>query len=286
MDAACIILARAGSKGVPGKAWRPVAGRPCIAWTIEDALAAETVGTIAVSTDSPEVASVSREMGVRVLERPSELATDDARVDDAARLALHQLDAISSEGASGPHEGQPVVLLYANVPIRPVGLIDRAVRLLVESGCDSVQSYAPLGKHHPWWTCRLDERGEVAPWQGEVLNHGVFRRQDLPPAFVPDGGVIALTRAALELRIPGVVPGPHAFFGGDRRGVKTREGEVVDIDAPIDLALAEALLRVRSCGAGGTGEDARKGAMNELPPSSPVSLGVPPCPRGCNGERP
>jgi hypothetical protein len=79
-----------------------------------------------------------------------------------------------------------------------------------------------------------------------VLNHGVFRRQDLPPAFIPDGGVIALTRPALFCRVSGVKPGPHAFFGADRRGVENPEGSVVDIDAPIDLIVADALLRQRA----------------------------------------
>jgi CMP-N-acetylneuraminic acid synthetase len=109
-----------------------------------------------------------------------------------------------------------------------------------------VQSYSPVGKHHPWWTARVSEDGSVAPWEGEVLNHGVFRRQDLPGAHVPDGGVLAVTRRALFLDVPGVEPGPHAFFGRDRRGVLTGEGEVVDIDSRIDLLVADALLRERA----------------------------------------
>src|SRR5262249_50406330 len=103
--------------------------------------------------------------------------------------------------------------------------------------------YAPVGKYHPWWTARLDGEHRVGPWQGEVLNHGVFRRQDLPPAFVPDGGVIALTRASLFEEISGVQPGPHAVFGHDRRGVINPEGSVIDIDTRIDLVVADAVLR-------------------------------------------
>jgi CMP-N-acetylneuraminic acid synthetase len=143
----------------------------------------------------------------------------------------------------------PVVILYANVPIRPPGLVDAAVRLLGEAGADSVQSYAPVGKHHPWWTARIDhESGRVRPWEGEVLNHGVFRRQDLPAAFIPDGGVIAVTRAALMLEIPGVAPGPHAFFGReDRRcGVRNQEGEVIDIDHELDWRLADLIMSSRA----------------------------------------
>jgi CMP-N-acetylneuraminic acid synthetase len=135
------------------------------------------------------------------------------------------------------------VILYANVPVRPRGLIDRALELLASSGCDSVQSYQPVGKHHPWWTARVDAEGQVTAWEGEVLNHGVFRRQDLPPAYGPDGAVLAVTRRALMLEIPGVAAGPHAFFGRDRRGVINPEGSVVDIDTPLDLVVADVMLR-------------------------------------------
>ena len=238
VGAVAIILARAGSKGVPGKNAAMVGGKPCALWTIEAAQAARGVGMVAVSTDDPRVAAVARGAGATVIERPAELATDSARVDDAARHAVDQMTSPERE------RGDSFVILYANVPVRPPGLIDRALDLLTSTGCDSVQSYAPVGKHHPWWTARVDPAsGLVAPWEGEVLNHGVFRRQDLPPAFIPDGGVIAVRRRALFLEVPGVTPGPHAFFGRDRRGVVSPEGSVVDIDAPTDLLVADAVLR-------------------------------------------
>lgn len=235
MTATAIILARAGSRGVPGKNTRPVGGRPCIAWTIEHALRSRSVSRVVVSSDDARALEIARGMGAEPIDRPPPLATDGARVDDAARQAL---ETIGDRGA-------PVVILYANVPVRPADLTDRAVDMLERTGCDSVQSYARVGKHHPWWTARLDGDGGVRAWEGDVLNHGVFRRQDLPPAYVPDGGVIALTPAALRLEL-GVGDGPHAFFGRDRRGIETGEGEVIDIDAPIDLVVADAVLRARA----------------------------------------
>ena len=127
---------------------------------------------------------------------------------------------------------------------RTRGLIDRAVRLLRESGADSVQSYERPGKYHPYWMVRLGERGEVTPWQPNTI----YRRQDLPPAFMPDGGVIAVTRASLETVIEGE---PHAFLGLDRRGIENPQGSVIDIDHPVDFLVAEALLRERYAAAGG-----------------------------------
>ena len=244
MNATASIWARAGSKGRPGKNTLAGAGRPCIAWTIDEALRARTVSRIVVSSDDPIALGVAERLGAVAHRRDPALASDDAPVDAAARDAAERFG------------GDPIVILYGNVPIRPLGLIDRAVRLLTETGADSVQSYTPVGKHHPWWTARLDADGAaVRPWEGETLNHGVHRRQDLPPACIPDGGVLAVTRRALfGASAEGLTGegggggGPHAFLGDDRRGVLTGEGEVVDIDTETDRRVAEAILRDASAG--------------------------------------
>lgn len=230
--AIAIVLARGGSKGLPGKNTADVAGKPCIAWTLGQALNACSVRRVVVSSDDERVLEIARAHGCEVVERPEALAHDTATIDDAARHAYEQV---------GCPEG-PIVILYANVPVRPESLIDDAAGMLVETGCDSVQSYARVGKHHPWWTVRVGDDGQVRPWEGEVLYHNCFRRQDLPPAMVPDGGVIALTPAALMCRV-GAPVGPHCFLGNDRRGVVTSEGDVVDIDSRIDLLVADAILR-------------------------------------------
>jgi hypothetical protein len=81
-----------------------------------------------------------------------------------------------------------------------------------------------------------------------VLNHGVYRRQDLPAAHVPDGAVLVVTMAALFLRRlgPSEVPGPHSFFGSKRAGIVHEEGSVVDIDQRTDALVADAMLRERA----------------------------------------
>lgn len=235
-----IIIGRAGSKGLPGKNMLPVAGKPCAQWTIEHARDSSRITDIAVSSDSPQLLTLASALGAEPIERPAELASDTATVDDASRDALARWESAHSARA------ERVVVLYANVPVRPPALIDNALALLESSGCHSVQSYAPVGKYHPWWTAVVDdESGTVRPWEGDTLNHGVFRRQDLPPAHIPDGGVIALTRAALLLEIHGAPRGPHAFFGVDRRGIVSPEGSVIDIDTPADLTVAEITLRDR-----------------------------------------
>ncbi len=236
-----IVLARAGSKGLPGKNVAPVAGRPCVEWTLDAARASRRARVRAVSTDDGRVAALARRReGFLVVDRPEELAADVARVDDAARHALAVIDRAIG---GAPDASDAIVMLYANVPARPPGLIDGAVELLERAGADSVQSFTPVGKHHPWWTVRVGPEGRLLPWEGDTLFHGEYRRQALPPAYVPDGGVLVVTRRALCGGVEGVPSGPHAFLGADRRAIVTPEGSVVDIDGPLDLAVADAVLR-------------------------------------------
>lgn len=238
--ALAVILARAGSKGVPGKNLRLVGGRACVMWTIDAAKAAKQVSRVVLSTDSAELREMALAAGIDVVARPAELASDTAPVDDATRHAVRSIE------DAGNSAVEDVVILYGNVPVRPDGLIDRAIDMLCQTKADSVQSYAPVGKHHPWWTAVVDDRtGSVKPWEGDVLNHGIFRRQDLPPAHIPDGGVLVVTRRALFHEIPGVAPGPHAFFGAKRAGIVNPEGSVIDIDSETDLLVADAVLHER-----------------------------------------
>ncbi|MFK7758365.1 MAG: hypothetical protein AB8C13_00280 [Phycisphaerales bacterium] len=234
--ATAIILARAGSKGLPGKNHAVVGGKPCVEWTIDAAHRSSMIGTVVVSTDDAQVQQIASSHGCIVVDRPLEFANDHATIDSAARHAYQTIGSIAG----------PIVILYANVPVRPSALIDEAVIKLIDSQAHSVQSYARVGKHHPWWTVRVDEHGSVLPWQGDVLYHNCFRRQDLPPAMVPDGGVIAVTPESLmlELNNPELdLLSPHAFLGTDRRAVVTDEGDVIDIDSRIDQLVADAVLR-------------------------------------------
>ena len=237
MTAVAIVIGRAGSRGLPGKNTRMLAGRPMICHTIEDAQAAGTIDSVVVSTDGDAIAAAAEAMSVTVVRRPPVLAGDTATVGAAVRHAVAECDPDGRE--------QVVVILYANVPVRPPDLIDRAVNLLLETGADSVQSYAAVGKHHPFWMVALDADHAVTPFRDSPID----RRQDLPRLLIPDGGVIAVTRASLMSA--GENEPPHAFLGSDRRGVETAPGDVIDVDTAHDLAVAEALLeRVVAGGVG------------------------------------
>jgi CMP-N,N'-diacetyllegionaminic acid synthase len=143
-----VVIGRAGSKGLPRKNALPVAGIPMVARTVRFARAARSVDRTIVSTDGDEIAAIARGEGAEVVMRPESVSNDTATVDAAVRHAVEH---------SGSH-AEVVVILYANVPVRPADLIDRAVARLDETGCDSVQSYCRMGKTHPYWMSRLDGR--------------------------------------------------------------------------------------------------------------------------------
>jgi CMP-N-acetylneuraminic acid synthetase len=230
-----VVIGRAGSRGLPGKNSIELAGRPMVCHSIETARSAVTVDRIVVSTDGEAIAAAAEAMSVPVVRRPPELASDTAPVGAAVRHAVANFWSESGDCDSG--RGGIIVVLYANVPVRPPGLIDRAVKLLVRTGADSVQSYACVGRHHPHWMVALGEDDRVTP----LVENTIDRRQDLPRLFIPDGGVIAVTRSSLMSADPDGAP--HAFLGADRRGLENLPGEVIDVDTAHDLAVAEAMLR-------------------------------------------
>lgn len=238
-----VILARAGSKGLPGKCVALLRGRPLIEHTIRHALDARRLSAVCVSTDSAEAAAVARSFGLYVVDRPAELATDTAPVDAALRHAVEVY-----ERAHPGFRAAAIVLLYGNIPVRAEGVIDRAVAHLLESRGDSVRTVAPVGKHHPDWLHRLDG-DRMSPFRQNL----VHRRQDLEPLYYHDGAVVAVTRAALE----SAAAGPedhHAFFGRDRRAIVQCADDAVDVDTAFDLRIADAILSMRASqpGSGGS----------------------------------
>lgn len=229
MNVLGVILARAASVGLPGKHLLPLLGRPVISYTFDHARSARTLSRVVVTTDCPQIAGLAKTAGFSVIARPSALATGDASVQD---VMLHAMDLAES---AGDFQADALVVLYGNVPVRGTGVIDRAVSHLMQTGCDSVRTFCPVGKWHPAWMSRLDEDRVVPVQEGSI-----HRRQDLKPLFLHDGAVVAVSRASM---LRGRESNdPHAFFGIDRRGIHTQAGETVEIDHRRDLYWAQAVL--------------------------------------------
>ncbi len=233
MTTLAVILARAGSKGLPDKCVLPLCGRPVVAHTIAHAQQSTAVDAIVLTTDSPRIAAIGEAAGVMVIRRPPELATDLARVDDAVRHAVGCYEEEFTE------EADPIVILYGNVPIRADGVIDRCIDRLIRTRADSVRTVAPVTKQHPDWIHQLDD-DRMIPFR----HTGIHRRQDLEPLYYHDGSAVAVRRG--PLMAAATSPDPHAFFGDDRRAVLQHPDDTVDIDSVADFYHAEAMLRVRN----------------------------------------
>ncbi len=234
MNVLGIILARAGSKGLPNKCVAPLLGRPLMDYTLDHALAATQLRAAVLTTDSEAARTVAAARGVATIDRPAELATDTATVDAAARHAV-----LAWEKSAAAFHVDAVVLLYANIPVRAPGLLDRVIEHLIKTGADSVRTVAPVSKQHPDWLHRLD-----GDRMSQYRANGIFRRQDLEPLYYHDGAGVVVRREPLfeAERFP---ENGQAFLGSDRRAIVCRADDAVDVDEPLDLLLAEAVLRSR-----------------------------------------
>jgi CMP-N-acetylneuraminic acid synthetase len=233
MNVLAVIIARAGSAGLPNKHLLPLLGRPVIEYTFEHARRAPALSRIVVSTDCSEVRKLAERGFLETVARPSNLATAEASVQD---VLLHALKTVEERSI---FRADAIALLYGNVPVRGDGVIDRAVAMLESTGCDSVRSFCPVGKWHPAWMAKLsgDALDRIEPLQ----SGSIHRRQDLAPLYLHDGAVVVVSRDSL-LHASSRAQDPHAFFGADRRAVITSIGETVEIDEQRDLYLAEAAL--------------------------------------------
>lgn len=225
-----IVLARAGSKGLPDKCVRPLRGRPVLEYTLDHALQSRSLSAVVLSTDSTRAKEIAASRSVELVDRPAELAHDTATIDSAARHAVETWEARHQKRVDA------VAILYGNIPVRAPGLVDRAIAKLYESGASSVRSVAPVGKFHPDWMHRLE-----GDRMRQFRMNSIYRRQDLEPLYVHDGAVVVVTRVALfdALRTPNDY---QSFLGPDRRAIEQRPEEAVDIDEPLDFYIAEALL--------------------------------------------
>ena len=221
-----VIPARAGSKTIPLKNIAMVAGKPLIAYTIEAALSTDLLERTIVSTDSEEIAEVSRSIGAEVpFIRPSELARDDT-----SRLAtvLHAVEWLEQKEQYSP---QIVVTLQPTSPLRTAEDIEAAIALAVSRSADAVVSVSPV-HDHPYWTKQIDPTGQLIDYMPNTAHF--YRRQDLPPVFVLNGAIFLSRRETISERSREQFQ-TYAYVMPSERSL--------DIDTPWDLRLADLILR-------------------------------------------
>ena len=219
-----IIPARGGSKGIPRKNLRELAGRPLIAHTIEQALAARRVGRVIVTTDDDEIAAVSQNLGAEVVRRPPEISGDTASSESAL---LHVLDHLrDSEG----YEPALVVFLQATSPIRRPGDIDSAIGALLEAEADSLFSACTM--HGFVWRKAEDELRSVS-----YDFHNRQRRQEIGRDLLENGSIYVFK--------PHILRETGNRLGGRIAVFEMDPLDSFQIDEPGDLALIERILAQR-----------------------------------------
>ena len=190
--ALAVIPARGGSKGLPGKNIRQICGKPLIAWTIEQALNCRFFDAVHVSTDSPEIAAVSANYGVPVLElRPANLATDTATSVD---VLFHALERFKEKGRHFDY----VALLEPTSPLRKPDDLERALATaFAHEEADGVISLGEVHTEHPAIIKSVNAAGYLEPYAPH-LTANVTRRQELGAAYFPYGVIYLIKTSVLE----------------------------------------------------------------------------------------
>lgn len=221
----CVIPVRGGSKGIPRKNLKPIAGKPLVAWTIEQALDAKTALApeieldVVVSTDDKELADIACEYGAEVpFMRPAELAEDTTATEPVIE---HAIEFMSHED----RRPDAVMLLQATSPVRLPGTLERAVRQFAASDSDSMVGVIPIGPFI--WAATEPPTAQyevMARPRRQELTHETFRYRE--------NGSMYITKTEIYEEFHNRLAGKIELF-------MLEDIEGVDIDAPIDFSVAE-----------------------------------------------
>lgn len=220
MTIIAIIPARGGSKGVPGKNIRSLAGLPLIAHSIQDCTESQRVDRVYVSTDDPDIAEVSVQYGAEIIHRPVDLAGDTASSESAL---IHAVNEIEQAGVMP----ELIVFLQCTSPLRSGTDIDRAISQLRDENSDSLLSVSP--NHRFIWE-RVD--GGATSINYDYRNRK--RRQDMNPQYMENGSIYVFK--------PWVLKELNNRLGGKISLYEMSEEQSWEIDSCADFEYIEFLL--------------------------------------------
>lgn len=231
LEVLALIPARGGSKSMPRKNLRKIAGKPMVVHSIEHALEAGLVSRVILTTDDEEIAQIGREAGAEVpFLRPVRYAQDRSTDYEFVRHALEWLR--DNEG----YEVEMVVQLRPTTPVRDVRLIDRAITLFAEnSSADSLRAVVPA-HFTPYKMWELVDDGYLKPL---IQLSGVSEsynqpRQLLPAAYQQDG--------FLDIVRPQTIFEQESITGSNILPFFLDE-ESIDIDYENELIKADRIMR-------------------------------------------
>lgn len=223
MNSIAIIPARGGSKGILGKNLKFISGKPLIAHTIQSALQARLVNRVIVSTDCSDIGRVAQEYGAEVVWRPAELSRDTASSESALLHVLEHLEDTEN------YKPDLTIFLQCTSPLTTPFDIDGTVQALFDEEADSAFAAVPF--HYFLW-------GKSPEGGMEGINHDAQvrpLRQEREPQYLETGSVYVMRTDGFKLA-------RHRFFCKTVMHVIPEEHRW-EIDEPIDLVIAEMLLR-------------------------------------------
>jgi len=183
-----IIPARGGSKGIPHKNIKPLAGKPLIHYTIDVARQIVANEDICVSSDDPEIIQCVEDYGLKVpFVRPSELATDTA---GTYEVLLHALDYYEKQGKNY----DVVILLQNTSPFRTSEQVKEALALY-HSNLDMVVSVKVCSANPYYCVFEEDTEGYLNICKG---NGNITRRQDAPKVYEYNGAIYVINPKSLK----------------------------------------------------------------------------------------
>lgn len=219
-----VIPARGGSKGIPMKNIYPVNGKPLLAYSLEMMSRVEFDGDLVVSTDSEQIKEVALQTpGIEVVDRPQDISSDKASTESALLHALHVM-----EERKG-YTYDAIVTLQATSPLRKAATV-KACFEKYEEDRDKYDALLTLTETRiDYWIKEGDDH------YCRLYPDAPRRRQDRDPIYIENSAVYITDRQSLKET--GSVLGYHV------NGYVIPEREGVDINEPIDILLAEELIR-------------------------------------------
>jgi len=220
-----LIPARGGSKGVPGKNIKLLAGKPLIAYTVEQVNASMQIDRLILSTDDEAIAKIAREIGLEVpFMRPDELANDSA---GSLAVVQHALDFVEAKG----ERYDAVCILQVTSPYRPEGVIDDAITLFMKEKPDALVSVRKVpDEFNPHWTFEIEKNNRLKISTGEEKI--IPRRQELPPAYHRDGAIYITSTDTIKNK--------GSLLGDDIIAFPIDSPKLINIDTMDDWNEAEA----------------------------------------------
>ncbi|MQC26268.1 MAG: acylneuraminate cytidylyltransferase family protein [Chloroflexi bacterium] len=223
-----IIPARGGSKSIPHKNLRELAGRPLLAYAADGARQSGVIDRLVVSTDSEKIAELGRALDIEVpLLRPAELSGDETPM---LPVLQHVVAELETEG----WKPEIIVLLQPTSPLRRPEHIRQAVEKLQSEECDSVVSVLEIPHiYAPQKALRL-EADALKFWHSD--GPGITRRQQLETAYAREGTVYAFWRETLMEQ--------GSIYGTRCLPLILEPQEALTLDTEDDWQRAEHYLRV------------------------------------------